>query len=44
MNLYSLLQDEPDANSTSISDLLDDDDAAGGDGAKKNKYAGLTSG
>ena len=43
MRVYSQLDDEPDANSTSIGDLMDDDDGAA-DGPKKNKYAGLTSG
>jgi len=36
--------EEPDAYSTSIGDLLDDDDGSAGNGPKKDKYAGLTSG
>lgn len=43
MKLSTQINEEPDANATSIGDLLDDDDAAGS-GAKKDKYAGLSSG
>ena len=44
MKLSTQINEEPDANATSIGDLLDDDDAAAGSGAKINKYAGLSSG